>query len=156
MPIRARKSDRRRIVALVLLAPLLWACGEDASRPYLEFAGGGFVFNYRTANHFYGFVVRQQRPLPEGARLKVTFEVPGGKTETQEEPAVPGRLQYKFQTGDLEGIEQGHPYTATLVVLDSNGKEIARLKKIFKTEVDQSELPERPLVKGPGYEPAPQ
>jgi hypothetical protein len=155
MPIRVKRSERRNILLLVL-APLLWACGEDTSRPYLQFAGGGFVFNYRTANHYYGFVVRQQRPLPEGARLKVTFEVPGSKTETQEEPAVPGRLQYKFQTGDLEGIESGHPYTATLVVLDKTGKEIGRLEKSFKTEVDQSKLPDRPLVEGPAYQQAPQ
>jgi hypothetical protein len=82
--------------------------------------------------------------------------VPGGKMETQEEPAVPGRLQYKFQTGDLEGIEPGHPYTATLVVLDKTGKEIGRFEKSFMTEVDQSKLPERPLVEGPGYQQAPE
>lgn len=156
MLIQAKRSDRRHFVVLAMLTPLLWACGDDPSRPYLEFAGGGFIFNYRTANHYYGFVVRQQRPLPEGAKLKVTFEVPGGKTEMQEEPAVPGRLQYKFQTGDLEGIEPGHAYTATLAVLDKSGKEIALLTKSFRTEVDQSKLPDSPLVKGPGYEPVPQ
>ncbi len=156
MPMRASPFDHRRLV-LLLLAPLLWACGDDPARPYLEFAGGGFVFNYRTANHFYGFVVRQAKPLPEGARLKVVFEVPGGRTETQEEPAVPGRLQYKFQTGDLEGIVPGHPYVATLLVLDSaTGQELGRLTHSFKTDADQSKLPGKPLVVGPGYEPAPE
>lgn len=156
MTLNTRRSDRR-VFVLLLLAPLLWACGEDDTRPYLEFAGGGFIFNYRTANHYYGFVVRQVRPLPEGARLKVTFEVPGGKTETQEEPAVAGRLQYKFQTGDLEGIEAGHPYEATLQVLEGGtGKELFRLSHSFKTDVDQSKLPNKPLVVGPGYEKAPE
>ena len=147
--------DRRHVV-LGLLAPLLWACGDDPNRPYLEYAGGGFVFNYRTANHFYGFVVRQLKPLPEGARLKVIFEVPGGKTEIHEEPATPGRLQYKFQTSDLDGIISGHTYAATLLVLDgATGKELGRLTRSFKTDIDQSKLPGRPLVTGPGYEPAP-
>ncbi len=156
MPMPTKLFDRRRLVSL-LLAPLLWGCGDDPARPYLEYAGGGFVFNYRTANHFYGFVVRQAKPLPDGARLKVIFEVPGGKTETQEEPAVPGRLQYKFQTGDLEGIVPGHPYVATLLVLDGpTGQELGRLTHSFKTDADQSKLPGRPLVTGPGYEPAPE
>lgn len=155
MPKTIVESDRRLV--LFLLAPLLLACGGEDTRPYLEFAGGGFVFNYRTANHYYGFVARQVRPLPEGARLRVTFEIPGGKTEVQEEPAVSGRLQYKFQTGDLEGIEAGHPYEANLVVLDgATGKELFRLSHSFKTDVDQSKLPAKPLVVGPGYEKAPE
>ena len=43
--------------ALALVTVLaLAACGEDVSSPYLEFAGGGFIFNYRNAEAFYGFV----------------------------------------------------------------------------------------------------
>ena len=156
MTMHIRRFDRRRLT-LLLLMPLLWACGGEDTRPYLEFAGGGFVFNYRTANHYYGFVVRQARPLPEGARLKVIFELPSGKTEVQEEPAVPGRLQYKFQTADLEDIVAGHPYEATLLVLDgATAKELFRLSHSFKTDVDQSKLPNKPLVVGPGYEKAPE
>lgn len=148
-----KMPDRRSILLLPLSLMLLGCDGED-KRPYLEYAGGGFVFNYRTANHYYGLVVRQVKPLPEGAKIRVTFEVPGGKTEVQEEAAVPGRLQYKFQTGDLDGIEKNHPYKATVVVLDGKtGAELGRLEKSFKTDVDQSSLPKDPLVVGPGYQP---
>ena len=142
----------RRALLLALLLPALAACGDDAPKPYFEFAGGGFVFNYRTANHFYGFVVRQKTPLPDGARIRVTFETPQGE-QVQNIDAVPGRLQYKFQTGDLDGIVAGHPYKAVLVVLDgATEKELGRLEKTFKTEADQSKLPDKPLVVGPGYE----
>ena len=71
----------------------------------------------------------------------------------QEIATVPGRLQYKFQTGDLDGIEAGHHYRAILTLLDAEtGRELDRLEKTFKTDVDQSKLPDKPLVAGPGYE----
>ena len=135
------------------LAMLLAACGDDAAKPYVEFVGGGFIFNYRTANHYYGFVVRQKKPLPEGSRLEARFEVPGGPEQVVEQQARSGQLQYVFQTGDLQGIVKGHPYKASLRLLDgATGAEIAKYETSFKTEVDQSALPEEPLVVGPGYQ----
>ena len=143
----------RRLALLLLAATVLTACGEEAAGPYLDYAGGGFVFNYRTANHYYGLVVRQKKPLPEDSSFEVRFEVPGGE-QVQQEPARAGRLQYKFQTGDLEGIEAGHPYRAVVILRAAGGQEIERLEKSFTTTVDQKKLPDKPLVTGPGYEPA--
>lgn len=143
----------RRLALLLLAAAVLTACGDDAAGPHLEYAGGGFIFNYRTANHYYGLVVRQKKPLPEGSSFEVRFEVPGGEQVLQE-PILAGRLQYKFQTGDLDKIETGHPYKAVVILRSANGQEIERLEKQFTTTVDQSKLPAKPLVTGPGYEPA--
>ena len=144
--------SRRNCLGLVVMLALP-GCGGSEAPPFIEFAGGGFVFNYRTANHFYGLVVKQIKPLPAGSKLRVSFEIPGGRQEVQEIATVPGRLQYKFQTGDLDGIEAGHHYRAILMLLDGEtGRELDRLEKTFKTDVDQSKLPERPLVAGPGYE----
>ena len=144
-------SRRSYLGLLVMLA--LPGCAGNEIPPFIEFAGGGFVFNYRTANHFYGLVVKQIKPLPAGSKLRVSFEIPGGRQEVQEIATVPGRLQYKFQTGDLDGIEAGHQYRAILTLLDGEtGRELDRLEKTFKTDVDQSKLPEKPLVVGPGYE----
>jgi hypothetical protein len=144
--------SRRNYLGLVVLLALP-GCADSEAPPFVEFAGGGFVFNYRTANHFYGFVVKQIKPLPAGSKLRVTFEIPGGKEEVQEIATIPGRLQYKFQTGDLDGIEAGHQYRAILTLLDGKtGRELDRLEKTFATEVDQSKLPQKPLVVGPGYE----
>ena len=143
-----------RLKLAFALAGLLLGCKEDASTAYVEFAGGGFIFNYRTADHYYGFVVRQKKPLPEGSRLEARFEVPGGRPEqVVEQPSRPGQLQYVFQTGDIDGIVKNHPYRATLRILDgTTGAVIAKYKTTFKTDVDQSMLPEGPLVVGPGYQ----
>ncbi len=145
--------SRRLILAFVLASPLL-GCKDDASTAYVQFVGGGFIFNYRTANHYYGFVVRQKKPLPEGSRLEARFEVPGGGPEqVVEQPTRPGQLQYVFQTGDLDGIVKDHPYKAILRILDgTTGAVIASYETNFKSAVDQSTLPEGPLVIGPGYQ----
>jgi hypothetical protein len=149
-------AKRRGLLLAVGLAVLLSGCEDDAAKPYLEFVGGGFIFNYRTANHYYGFVVRQKKPLPEGSRLEVQFEVPGGPAQIVVQPARSGQLQYVFQTGDLDGIVKGHSYKASLRILDgTTGAEIAKYEKSFKTDVDQSALPEDPLVVGPGYQKPP-
>lgn len=145
----------RRSLVLGGLSMALASCGEGEPSTYVAYAGGGFVFNYRTANHYYGFVVRQTTPLPLGSRLQVRFELPGGGEEVIEQPAVPGRLQYKFQTGDLEGLEAHHPYKAVLIVSDADGKVLQRLERSFTTDVDQTALPSKPLVVGPGYQPNP-
>lgn len=45
--------------ALWAYAVLLAGCSEDeAEKPYVEFAGGGFVFNYNIAEAYCGFVAR--------------------------------------------------------------------------------------------------
>lgn len=144
----------RQLLLAIALAGVFSGCKDDASTPYVEFVGGGFIFNYRTANHFYGFVVRQKRPLPEGSRLEARFEVPGKELEqVVEQPTRPGQLQYVFQTGDLDGIVTGHPYKAALRILDgTTGAVIATYETTFKSAVDQSALPESPLVVGPGYQ----
>ena len=148
-----RTTTRRRFMLISGCAGLLAGCEDDAAKPYLEFVGGGFIFNYRTANHYYGFVARQKKPLPEGSKLEARFEVPWGPEQVFEQPSRPGQLQYVFQTGDLSGIVKGHPYKASLRILDgTTGVEIARYEKIFKTDVDQSALPDQPLVEGPGYQ----
>ncbi len=145
----------RRLILAFALASLLSGCRDDASTAYVQFVGGGFIFNYRTANHYYGFVVRQKKPLPEGSRLEARFEVPGGGPEqVVEQPTRRGQLQYVFQTGDLDGIVKDHPYKAVLRILDgTTGAVIAKYETTFKTHVDQSTLPEGPLVVGPGYQP---
>ena len=57
---------------------------------------------------------------------------------------------------DIDGIQANHPYKAVLVLLDKQGRELQRMEKSFKTEIDQSTLPSEPLVLGPGYAPNPE
>ena len=144
----------RHLVWLVVVMCSLMGCKEDPNAPYLEFAGGGFIFNYRNAEAFYGFVAKPVRSLPEGAIIEAQFEVPNSSTPyivTQD--VRPGALQFTFRTEDLRGIEKGHAYKAVMRLLASpSGPEIARYERTFHTDVEQASLPDKPLVVGPGYQ----
>jgi hypothetical protein len=140
----------------LILALLLAGCGEDKDAPYVEYMGGGFIFNYRTADHFYGFVIRPLRSLPEGAVLEVEFEVPGkdGKI-VQREPVREGQLQYKFQTPSLRGIVKDHRYRTQVRLIGKDGGLLGTVERSFYTSLDQSKLPGEPLTTGPAYNPNP-
>src|SRR4029450_2744445 len=94
-----------RKIAIVFFALFIAGCSEDPNAPYLSFAGGGFVFNYRNAEAFYGFVGKPGRTLPEGGVIEAQFEVPG-KSEPAivQEKVVAGQLQYSFKSPNLPGI----------------------------------------------------
>lgn len=144
----------RHFIWLIVVLFAVAGCKEDQNAPYLEFAGGGFIFNYRTAEAFYGFVAKPVRSLPEGAVIEAQFEVPNSATPyVVTEIVKPGMLQFSFRTPDLKGVEKGHPYKAVMRLLASpSGPEIARYERAFHTDVEQASLPDKPLVVGPGYQ----
>ncbi len=131
--------------------------GADNEEPYVEFIGGGFIFNYRLAEADYGFVVKPKRRIPDGTILEAAFENPsGGAPLVVRETARWGRLQYVFRSPPLRGVKANRDYRVELRLLDPNdGHLIASYGKVFRSDVDQSILPERPPVIGPGYQPAP-
>ena len=49
----------------------------------------------------------------------------------------------------------GAPYQVTIRLLDKDGKELQRIERPYKSNLDQAILPEKPLVVGPGYTPNP-
>lgn len=142
-----------RKIVLLTFTLLLAACGEDQNAPYLSFAGGGFVFNYRNAEAFYGFIAKPLRTLPEGGVIEAQFEVPGkAEPAVTQEKVVQGQVQYSFKSPLLTGIEAKRDYKAVMRLMDAQGKEIARYERNFHTDVDQASLPNQPLVVGPGYQ----
>ena len=145
----------KRLAGGLLLLVLAAACSDDDG-PYLEFAGGGFIYNYRLATADYGFVVKVLRPLPEAAILRAEFENPaGGAPLVVEHKARWGRLQYSFRTPPVHGLRAGHDYRVDLQIVDPHeARVLARYRKSFHAEVDQSILPAAPTVIGPGHQPA--
>src|SRR4026207_87709 len=128
-------------ISSFMLALFLLGCSEDPNSPYLAFAGGGFVFNYRNAEAFYGFVARPLRTLPEGGVIEAQFEVPGRPYPAiVQEKVVQGQMQYSFKSPNLTGIKPKQDYKAVMRLVDAEGKEIARYEQNFHTDVDQSTL----------------
>jgi len=147
---------RRNLMHLSMAAAIA-GCEDGGDRPYLEVAGGSFVFNYRIAQLTYGIVLRQLKPVPEGSVIEASFDLPGGIKHVEVKPTRPGSLQYSFESPPLKGARKNDVYVLRIRLLKSVGGEaLAALEKKYTVEVDQSTLPSKPLVIGPGYEPAPQ
>lgn len=151
------KSKCRNPIRIWVVVSLLAACSDNSDKPYVEFIGGGFIFNYRLAEADYGFVVKPTRRIPTGTILEAQFENPsGGEPIVVRDTAKFGRLQYVFRTPPVHGVKANHDYQVHLRLLDPADKHvIASYSRTFRSDVDQSILPEHPPVVGPGYQRAP-
>ncbi len=150
--------DVKILVLWAALAATLIGCTNgDGDKPYLEFAGGGFIYNYRLATADYGFVVRRVKKIPQGTIIEAEFENPGGGPPIIiQQLAQSTRLSYKFETPPVTGIKANTDYRVEVRLIDPNNNEVfARYSKSFHADVDQAILPEKPPVVGPGYQPNP-
>jgi hypothetical protein len=146
-----------RLLPVFLALLLLIGCDEQKG-PYLSFAGGGFVVNYRIGEMYYGFVAKPERKLPEGSVIEARFEDPAGGAEiVVDTPVRSGQLQYMFRTPPLKGVKKDKEYRVEMRLLDKpQGTVLASLSRSFRSTADQSAIPDKPLVVGPGYMPNPE
>ncbi|MBO6538562.1 MAG: hypothetical protein JJ969_04100 [Rhizobiaceae bacterium] len=150
-PLRAAMAA---FVVLVLLFLAGWLTRQDPDKqPYLDILGGGFVFNYRVADNFYGFTAIVKRPLESGSIIEAAFENPaGGDPIVVRERVSPMTDRYALRTPPLAGIEADKPYLVTIRVLDRLAtKEIWSANRSYVSQIGQGKTPERALTVGPGY-----
>lgn len=144
-------------LALVLCAGLFavgWLTREDPSeKPYLEISGGGFIFNYRIAEAYYGFTAQVLRPMENGAILEATFEDPaGGKPHVVSERLSVMTTRYALRTPPLHGIAAHHPYEVAIKVYDRQGARLIwETKRSYSSQLGDEVVPKKPLTVGPGY-----
>jgi hypothetical protein len=151
--IASRRVARSAVAALVFLAG---GCSDDKS-PVIVIEGGGFIFNYRIAEVFYGVSVKPMRKLAAGTILEASFENPaGGPPIVVTEPVTGDRVSYGLRTPALSGVKAERDYTVVVVARDRGGQEIGRAERSFRSALDQETNPEKPLTIGPGYTPNPE
>lgn len=143
-------------LALTLALAVAAGC-SDPDRPYVEIEGGGFIFNYRIAEVFYGVSVRPLRTLGPGTVLEAEFEDPaGGPALVVRETVGQPRLAYTLHSPPVTGVVKARGYRVEVRVLEAaTGKLLSRLETELKSEIDQSIMPDAPLTVGPGYAPNP-
>lgn len=140
---------------LLVLFAIGWATREDPdSKPYLQVVGGGFIFNYRVADVFYGFTAVVQRPLPTGTIVEAAFEDPAGGLPHVVRQRMAGAQMSRFamRSPPVQGIEAGKPYEVVIRILDRDETSVLWSdRRVFRSQLDSGTAPREPLTVGPGY-----
>ena len=150
------------VVVMLVLALGLVACDDSETpaepEPYLKIVGGGFIFNYRVADAFYGFIATPLRSLPEGSRLVAQFEDPAGGPPFIEQQDVGAKtLRYSFRSPPLQSIKAGQAYHVELrLIAAEDGALLETLTRSYTSQIGQEINPDKPLTVGPGYHPNPE
>jgi len=155
-------TPTRLVIACIALLAVLFAIGfatrEDmAEKPYLRIAGGGFIFNYRVADNYYGFTAVVSRPLETGAIIEASFENPAGAAPLIVRERVSAMTdRYALRSPPLKGIVAHRPYRIHVRVLDRSGtREIWSRDLQYASQIGDEGMPQQPLTVGPGYAPNP-
>jgi hypothetical protein len=159
-----RQISPARVIAasvgvLIVLFAIGWATRQDPDeKPYLRILGGGFMFNYRVADVFYGFTAQVQRPLESGSIIEASFENPaGGEPFVVRERVSPMTDRYSLQSPPVRGVEAHHPYKVAIRILDRQAKnEIWKTELSISSQISDEVVPDKPLVIGPGYDKNPE
>lgn len=126
---------------------------DPADRPYLVIIGGGFIFNYRVADAFYGFTAKVARPIPIGTVIEAEFEDPaGGAPIVVRQQTGRNQTQYMLRTPPLTGIKKDTPYHVDIRLRARAGDDILwSTQKVYTSDIGEEVMPDGPLTIGPGY-----
>jgi hypothetical protein len=156
------RTLEKLVIGAIALAGVLFAIGwltrdDPAERPYLRIAGGGFIYNYRVADVFYGFTAYVLKPLPAGSWIIAEFEDPGGGPPLTVETRMHARsAKYEVRSPGVRGVRAGQPYHVSIKVHDdTRTRVIWAWEKHFVSQIDDMVVPDKPLTIGPGYHPNP-
>lgn len=141
----------------MLLALLLLSACKDSSRSgYVELKGRVFIFNPRVATATYVVSLRILKPLPEGATIEAVFDNPAGGERLKLSQTVRMHAgDVAVESPNLHCIKKGGRYAFDIILVDASGATLQKISSSIESSLDQSILPDLPLVVGPGYEPNP-
>ncbi|MCC2112711.1 MAG: hypothetical protein KDJ16_11815 [Hyphomicrobiales bacterium] len=141
------------ILFVAALAFVLVNREDPDAKPYLAFRGGGFVFNYRIAEVFYGFNVQIVRPVPVGTIIDAEFEDPAGGAPIKVQERI-GTLstRYSLRTPPVKGVVAGKSYRVVVRLRDRDTDNVfATYERSYASNVGDEVMPAAPLTVGPGY-----
>lgn len=147
----------RPFLILLPLALLLAACQREAGPVPLTLTGKMFVFNYRLAYATYMITLDRNEPVPEGSVVKAEFENPaGGAPLLLERKLFPNLKRVALESPDITCVKKGTPYRVAISVVGPDGTVLQSLETQVVSNADQSILPAKALVVGPGYDKNPE
>ncbi|GMB81601.1 hypothetical protein NN6n1_23840 [Shinella zoogloeoides] len=148
---------RKYLAILLPLALALAACQRETGGDPLKLTGKMFVFNYRLAYATYLVTLEQMAPLPDGTVVRAEFENPtGGAALTLERRIFPNLPKVVLESPDVTCVKKARPYKVTIAVVGPDGGRLQSIETQVTSSADQSILPAKALVVGPGYDKNPE
>ena len=145
-----------RAASFLLTLALAAGCREVPPDAYVELTGKIFVFNYRVATATYVITLGKLRTIPEGALVETRFDNPrGGDPLTLTEKIWPKLEKIAIESPPVFCIVKGRPYGFSIIIRDAAGTQLQKLDGAVTSSLDQTVLPDIPLVVGNAYEPNP-
>ena len=146
----------RRFAPVLMLLLILAGCKDESRTGYLELSGRIFVFNPRIAEATYVVTLSVLKQPPEGSRVEAVFDNPaGGDALKMEQVLRPGQVKIAFESEPLQCIKKDRPYAFKVLLRDDRGNVLQVVESSIRSTLDQSVMPDAPLVEGPGYDPNP-
>jgi hypothetical protein len=149
---------KRQTLTLTLLALLALAsgCRESGNEEYLVLTGKVFIFNYRVATATYVVTLAKSKPVPDGSVVLAEFENPaGGEPLRVEQKVWPRSDKVALESPPLSCVVKDKPYQFSIRLIGPDKTTLQTLDSTLTGTLDQTVLPDRPLVVGPVYTPNP-
>lgn len=154
-----RTANLIRIALAGSLFAVASGCREEPAADGDPFAVSGkfFNFNYRVATATYLVTLKPLAPMQEGDVAIGTFENPaGGEPVVVRQKVWPKLEKVTLESDPIRCVVKDKPYAISIVIEDAAGKVRQKIDTTLTSNLDQSILPDKPLVVGPVYTPNPE
>ncbi|MDX8432042.1 MULTISPECIES: hypothetical protein [Mesorhizobium] len=150
----SRKNSRSIVLGAALLTvAVLGACRDSGKEQLFAISGKLFEFNYRLGIATYVVTLNPLRPMGEGQVAVVSFQNPaGGDPIIVNQKIWPKLPHITLTSPPLTCVVKDKPYSISIRIEDANGTLLQSFETTLTSSMDQSVLPDRPLVVGPVYE----
>jgi hypothetical protein len=143
----------RRVVVFLAACLALIGCRDESRLSYLELSGRNFIFNPRVNSATYVVTLAVLKTIPEGSHVTARFENPAGGAELVTERKVfANQTKIALESENLRCVKAGKRYAFSVSLQNSSGKELQKIDSSLESSLDQSVMPDAPLVVGPAYD----
>ncbi len=159
MAYREDRTIEKVGIVMVTVAAIAFAAGwitrdDPSKKPPILIAGGGFIYNYRVSEVFYGFTAMVAKPVSNGSLLVASFEDPAGGPPMVVETRVRARYtRYGMRSPRVHGVVAHKPYHVSISLYDhTRTKLLWSDERTFSARISDDVVPDKPLTVGPGYQ----
>ena len=149
----ARRSSLP-VIGLLLAGAALGACRDEGGKgEYFAISGKLFEFNYRLAKATYIVTLNPMQPMDDSQVAVASFENPaGGEPLVIRQKIWPKLDHVTLESPPLTCVVKDKPYAVSISIEGADGAVVQKIDTTMTSSLDQSILPDRPLVVGPVYE----